>query len=617
LFDAQTLRLISTFAPQRGATFQLAFSADGKRLAGVVGSMDVPRMLQRRQTIQQAFTCQALTWDVATGKTLKRHPKVSALDWSADGKVMATGNLDLVVEAWDVDSGKVRVRSRPLPGLVGGMALSPSGRWLAACWQQINFAAVAARKTAPEDILTTGLVVWRLDTGAEIFAVKGGGTLAFSPDGKQLALGGLDGTIRFVDVERHQPVQALRGHAGPVNSMTFQPANKDPGRTLLASAGMDRSVRLWDPAGGGVVRTVGVHAQAVTSVRFSADGARLFSAGQDGQIKAWAASAGRGFRRLGGPFPGITNNLTFDAAGRLLAVAGLQSVHVWDVISEKEVFRVERGRCAAFAPQGTGLAVVVGREIHLLEMVGLAGVKPRGRTLRGHLGEVAFLAYRPDGKRLVAASHATGLGGTLIGDLAAWDVTTGRMVWRRWSDKPVLAVAFSPDGKHLARVSLDQSVALHDAQNGRVLRTLRRGVLLQGAYFSLAGVAFSPDGKLVAAGGGNTLDLNQPSGVTIWDSTTGRLRARFEGHTGLVSSVCFTRDGTRLASASIDLNRAMVGEIKLWDVQNGSEVLTLDGQLAAAFSPDGHLLASAGFESPTRPVIRLWDGRPPTGGNPP
>src|SRR5262249_32847613 len=158
LFDATTLQPIRAFPSEPGSTMELAFSRDGKHLAGVVATLDMIRLIRDRVPLEQGCECEALIWDVATGKTLERRPKVSAWAWSADGKVVASADLDLVVQVWNLGSDKVRFRSRRLPGVVSGMTFSPCGRWLGAWWQQINFAAVAARKTAPEEIFKSGVV---------------------------------------------------------------------------------------------------------------------------------------------------------------------------------------------------------------------------------------------------------------------------------------------------------------------------------------------------------------------------------------------------------------------------------------------------------------------------
>jgi uncharacterized protein (TIGR03067 family) len=215
--------------------------------------------------------------------------------------------------------------------------------------------------------------------------------------------------------------------------------------------------------------------------------------------------------------------------------------------------------------------------------------------LQAPAGAIA-MAVSPDGRTLaVRGNKATPLTITL------WDVVTGQ---RRATLKPeavASSVAFAPDSTTLAWPEGQKGVTLWDLAKGRKSATLTEQVP---SGFQALSVAFSRDGKTVAAGGGAvamTPRWTERGEIRLWEAATGKERAVLRGHARRVSSVAFSPDTKSLASASLD------GAVKLWDPSTGQERLALRGHAGmvdeVVFSPDGKILATASHDE----TAKLWD----------
>jgi WD40 repeat protein len=406
-------------------------------------------------------------------------------------------------------------------------------------------------------------------------------SVAFSPDGRTVASGSKDRTVRLWDVATGRELRSLVGHTDAIKGVAFSPDG-----TTLASASYDNTIKLWDVTSGRELRTWRI---PVWSIAFSPDG-RTLAAGCDNKtIKFWDVANGSELKTLSGHGAGIMS-VAFSPNGSMLASGGGTDdlVKVWDLATGRELHSwrgIGHVDSVAFSPDNRSVAGALGRTIRLWDVT-------TGRELRTleSNGWVDSIVFTPDGLALVSASADSSLGVRSSSENAVrlWDLASGRELRAMTGHTDqVESVAVSPDGRVLASGSVDHTIKLWDTASGRELRSLA------GHADPAVSLAFSPNGRTLASSGNSTIKL--------WDLASGQELRRLGGNGDeTVLSIAFSPDGRKLASGGVD-------KISLWDVPSGNVLYSQAGQSgpvhAVAFSPNGRMLASGGADN----TVKLWD----------
>jgi WD40 repeat protein len=604
LWDSETGR------PLRKLSRESIYHVDGLSLAAD------GRTLATRTESKPGITWTADIWDLTSGKTVRSFKPgcyLGQVALSPDGKTLAhltipDGGPGIVLHDLTDTLGPRSLPAAARRSAEYFMQFSPDGRLLAlGAW--LDHYPTSGNKTPPPEGFP--VQVWDTTTGKSVCVLAGteglSSCMAFTPDGKGLVTGGLDGAVRVWDLGTGRPRQTFRVPEGVVVSLALAA----DGKTVVAASRGKKSVVLaWDVTSG---RENYRQPREVSQLALSPDGRRLAVVDEWAVVRLLDAHTGRPLEMP----PGHTcpvHSLLFSPDGKEVASADW-SGHIirWDPAVARPAAEYNTGRSGnrwlGYSPDGALLTADTDPPDGLRVTEAATGKVRRRLTVNGF----PEFQLSPDGSRAILSSKR----GTVVAPpqpirSRLWDLTTGKpwpAMKEMTADYP--AYVFSPDGKHLAS-SVD--LTIWDLDTGRPLPRPDR--LLEGVpgrTMAYTRLALSPDGKLLAFRQQTATAwgipfagrLQQPGPLRLWDLTTAKEKHRLDlpREDSSLEVMAFSPDSRLLAASGSGAQPT----VRIWDAASGKEVHRFTGHEGEvtnlAFSPDGRRLASGSMDT----TILIWD----------
>ncbi len=514
--------------------------------------------------------------DISVVRKIGDHEQaVYSVAFSPDSKRLVTVSRDVTSRVWDVETGKEISRLQlDNPG-VAAATFSPDGQSVATCtWYMTG---------EGDDRQVHGVVwIWDAATGKvktrKDVGIKPLDSIAWSTDGKTLAVGSWDGLVHVLD-ENVNEIKTLTVPDEGIYTAVIAVAISPDGRRIVAGS-KDRTTRVWDVADGELIATATGHEGFVNEVQFVGDANHLLTASVDGTIRSW-----------------LIEESVEESGSTIHSAKPLQ------------IMRGHLGSVSALAIAPDNETVVSGGRDHTIRFWNGSATYGGRVTMHPDIEGTYATVFSPDGDWLYVACHD--------GQVRVFDTRSGDVVdqWEAHPESPCNTLDLSGDGTRLVTCSWDKTARIWNPVDHALIHTLEAGagvldcaISRDGTIVALAvgseaqvwdaasgqrigtcagdggtvsEVTCSPDGKTVASAG--------VDGTRVYDTSTRKLLASLVDGDGPTSAVAFSRDGSLIASAS-------TGKVDVWKADNYTIVQTTsigDSPVSRlAFSPDGRRLAA-------------------------
>jgi len=476
--------------------------------------------------------------------------------------------------------------------------------------------------------------IWNVATGLPVRTLTGHAdtveALAWSPDGRHIATGGLDMVILIWDARTGQPERALTGHSRQIRSITWSPdsihlasssqdgtiriwdtsvgvqertrtseyaewvAWSPDGRTIaIASAIENQSVQIWEPDTGQVRDVITQAGYIASQPTWSPDGHSITTSDAERAVKIWDADSGEHLQTLS--HEDWQLSVAWSPDGRhLLTASHKDKPRIWDTTTGLPVRTLDDAyrSTSAVAWSADGRYIAALERSHPRPTISIWDTRTWNRVQEladQYNDSVTAVTWSPDGRQIATCTDH--------GQCRIWDTTTGMLRWTfgnyDWH-RNVHPVAWSPDGQHLACGIGTVTVEIFDPATGTEIRRLHG----EHPYTTIGyqGVlTWSPDGLHVAHSGNQGV-------VCIFDVRTGNLTQTLDGGARYMA---WSPDGRHIATTGLGTH------LYMRDIRSGSyHVMTLSEEnksvRSVAWSPDGQFLATGHWNNG---MVRIWGSR--------
>ena len=554
----------------------LAFSGDGEYLAWagadkavhVTGLSSDPKikLLSEHTDTVLALVCyqnvlisagadkKVIVWDLEKGVLKLKHTladhtaAVHALALDTQRKRLATGGADGQVIIWDLskDGPPVKMHVIAQGGIVHALAFSPDGKTLVS-------GGYEAALDPDNGLLIGGIHAWDPATGKaratpKIQLAAEVVSLAFRPDGKMVASAGKDNFIRLWDADSLRELGVIKGHSKFVSSVIFADIDS------LVSGSLDGDVKIWQPTPTANIDVLHSGTAPMTSAVLSQDDKLLAGASKEGNVYVWDLATRKLLRTIEDPKSSVTA-LAFGRAGNTYRLAAAYRsgkedglLKVWnmepgekDSLTAKAVFTQsfpgKVPECLAFANDAKN--IVWGGSGGSIELWDVEGKLPK-KVFVGPKKMVRCLDINREENLLAAGSDDE--------SIYLWELDSGKSL----PSSPLQIQR----GPITSFVAYDRKILLFGGSDGAAMVWQIDGnrplYSASGHLGPVASILFSPRVGLFTAGWDHTIKIWKPSEVGLMEQFT------LKGHTGPVRSIALTRDGQTLVSAGDD------GTVRLW-----------------------------------------------------